>query len=90
MPENTITAYTVTAVYCVDVLFKINDFDVALSSRVVTDLRTISAIQNGHIHIVNIFKKISHLKQNKTLEILENLPNCAQNFVSRQDFKCGD
>ena len=64
MPENTITAYIVTAVFCVDVLFKINEVDVALSSYVVTDKQTISAIQNGHIHVVNIFKKNSHFKQN--------------------------
>ena len=86
MSENTITAYVVTAVFCVDMLFKINQVDAAPSSYVVTDLRTISAIQNGHIHVVIIFKKISHLKQNKTLEIMDKLPSCAQNFVSTQDF----
>ena len=60
MPENTITAYIKTAVFCVDLLFRINEFDVALGSYVVTDLRTISAIRNSHIHVVNIFKKNSH------------------------------
>ena len=57
MPEHTITAYFVTAVFCVDLLFRINEVDVALGSYVVTDLRTISAIQNSHIHVVNIFLK---------------------------------